>query len=215
VIAHECYTNPCFNIDTINLKLTQNECLTSLTMNAAIQKLNSTFSRYFIQCQIPSTHFWCTKGNFLNPDSLTHSEVYIIHVTNHWVVLTNIHPLYPGQNKWIMFDSLNNTNYLYDKLMCLALRVIAPTSDYFSVDTVQVIPQVGTIDCGLFALAYAQALALDKNPADLQLDQPSLRLHYNENINRAVFRDFPANYFRRYDHIYSTHEVDLTNIEKQ
>ncbi len=35
--------------------------------------------------------------------------------------------------------------------------------------------QFGTDDCGLFALAYALAICMDKNPAQLQFEQQVIK----------------------------------------
>jgi hypothetical protein len=95
------------------------------------------------------------------------------------------------------------------------MRVIAPESSIFVVDTVIVIPQIHMGDCGLFALAYAQALANDIDPATLQLDQSKLRAHYNNNIRLSIFRDFPSIIVQLENYEFATHEVSLVDIQTQ
>jgi hypothetical protein len=40
--------------------------------------------------------------------------------------------------------------------------------------------QFGTDDCGLFALAHALAISLDKNPAQLLFEPISMPNHFND-----------------------------------
>jgi hypothetical protein len=58
-------------------------------------------------------------------------------------------------------------------------------------------------------------IAYDKNPADLHLEQCELRDHYNTYIKFPLFREFPGNYCKKNNHIYTTHEIDLSQIPKQ
>jgi hypothetical protein len=183
-------------------------------MNAAIQKLNHTFDRLYISYRIPETWFWSTPGNYLEPE--THNfnyGIYIIHVTDHWVLLTNKHPHSPG--KWIIYDSMNNAKYVHDSRMRLAMRVLAPESKNFIVDTVAVVPQNSMGDCGLFALAYAQAIANDIDPATISFHQNKLRDHYNTYIRSPIFRDFPFSHIQLERHNYNQHEVLLEDIPTQ
>jgi hypothetical protein len=144
---------------------------------------------------------------------LLDGNVLIVMEFDHWAVLTNKHPRYPG--RWIIYDSLNNSKYVNDGRMRLAMRVIAPESSIFLVDTVIVIPQIHMGDCGLFALSYAQALANDIDPATLQLDQSKLRAHYNNNIRLPIFRDFPSIIVQLENYEFATHEVSLADIQTQ
>ncbi len=50
--------------------------------------------------------------------------------------------------------------------------------------------QYGTDDCGLFALAFAIAICMDKNPAKLFFEQISMRNHFNQVLKSQYLQKF-------------------------
>ena len=56
---------------------------------------------------------------------------------------------------------------------------------------VRVQQQQGTVDCGLFAVAYAVSFANGKDPAKVKFDQPSMRAFFAECIKKRHLDEFP------------------------
>ncbi|RMZ96783.1 hypothetical protein BpHYR1_039580 [Brachionus plicatilis] len=79
--------------------------------------------------------YFSIEGPPFNPDVLDESIfIQVAHAKNHSVIISNLNPSEPAcSNNWYIYDSLNNL----------------------------VSKQNGSIDCGLFALGYALALAID------------------------------------------------------
>ena len=70
--------------------------------------------------------------------------------------------------------------------------------------------QYGTVDCGLFALAYAIAICMDKNPAKIIFEQISMRNHFNQVLKTQNLQQF--NHFEIENNTwthYNEHCIDL------
>jgi len=52
--------------------------------------------------------------------------------------------------------------------------------------------QKGSVNCGLFAIAYAEMLARDVDPCNFILNQPLIRLHLLSCLSENQFRAFPV-----------------------
>ena len=53
------------------------------------------------------------------------------------------------------------------------------------------VQQQGTVDCGLFAVAYAVSVANGKDPAKVKFEQPSMRAFFAECIKKRHLDVFP------------------------
>lgn len=100
-----------------------------------------------------------------------------------------------------MYDSLNKPSYLSNILH--VFRRISPECNTFYVQSVNVVPQFGSDDCGLFAIAYLIAIANGKNPAKLMFNQMVMRNHFNDCITSGIWNEFPSI------------EIDCTPIYKE
>ena len=108
----------------------------------------------------------------------------MIHLLDHWVCITNYNPwLYPNEplGIWHVYDSIQNP----DKYCPLAAKIIAKFTDGDNCQFMYVVlpKQIGSLDCGLFALGYATALCLNINPATLKFDQTKMRHEFNQIIS--------------------------------
>ena len=90
---------------------------------------------------------------------------------HHWIVTTTIGS---KENEIIVFDSIFcNVDEETKKLICHLFQ-------YPSTKKIRVIKsqkQKGAKDCGLFAIAFATALAFGQNPSKLKFDQKLMRSH--------------------------------------
>ena len=123
---------------------------------------------------------------------LKETNVFILFTPNlaHWVVLTDIN--HHGEGKWLFLDSLNHTSYiksLRNTIIQICSRDTAAKNriEMYSVNMAQ---QIGSFDCGLFAIAYTVELCLKNNPANLQFDQSTMRAHYNNCLANRRFTSF-------------------------
>ena len=123
-------------------------------------------------------------------------KIFVVNVKNmHWILLTNINPLDAGfkqilEQEWFVYDSLNNINN------CMAtsqiLKLFYPELNFLKINMVQVEPQEGSNECGLFTIAYAQLLANGKDPYNYKFDQRLMRVAYNSFIKYGFSYDFYA-----------------------
>ena len=100
----------------------------------------------------------------------------IIHCLSrhHWIVATTI-----GNNgdagNILVYDSIfNKVDGETREIICNVFRLLPVTN----VKVVKAQKQMGTKDCGLFAIAYATALAFGQNPSKLKFRQESMRSHF-------------------------------------
>ncbi len=95
----------------------------------------------------------------------------------HWLTITNSinDTIVPGH--WYVYESLNDARYIPH--LKTALKKLDHDMHSVSIHHVVVPSQLGVVDCGLFALAYAFTLCEGHNPARLQFHQNRMREHYN------------------------------------
>lgn len=104
-----------------------------------------------------------------------------------------------------VYDSLNNKSYL-DSLKPL-LKVMYPNQSLIKIKTVKVVRQLGSNDCGLFALAYVKSLCENEDPALIKYNQVKMRKNYNHFIRKSQ-NDFKidqinSNHLEREESIFS------------
>ena len=95
-------------------------------------------------------------------------------------------------NRWDYPEDYYSTWAVYNcaqnpaKYMPLSKKIFHKFTDGqdWIVDYAKVHPQSGECDCGLYALAYAIALAMDIQPGTLILNQPRLRDEFNYMIEK-------------------------------
>ena len=104
----------------------------------------------------------------LNPETI-HDRPFITIFNagkNHWITLTNYNPHYVDKNStglglWFIYDSLNNQEY-YANSIKPALKRLNEDKSNVVVMACDMPKQYGSNDCGLFALAYAIAICMEK-----------------------------------------------------
>ncbi|CAF0733503.1 unnamed protein product [Brachionus calyciflorus] len=146
-----------------------------------------------------------------NPESLRESVfIQVAHAHNHWVVISNYYPKTNEQflDKWYIYDSMNNPKY-YLNFVKNVLRKVSGGSRYINITHVEVSKQHGTIDCGLFALGYALALAMDIDPGCLIFDQRKLRDEFNTIIEKKTLFLFSHSLIDNYMPKYTEFNLDL------
>ena len=97
-----------------------------------------------------------------------------------------------GFNNWFLYDSMNNPEY-YINFIKPALKRLSGGSRFFNIINVNVSKQQATKDCGLFALGYSLALAMDIDPAKLVFDQHRIRGEFCDiikNYNLYLFSHY-------------------------
>ncbi|CAF0708776.1 unnamed protein product [Brachionus calyciflorus] len=99
-----------------------------------------------------STNIYLLERPMFNPDVLLENIfIQVVHAQNHW-------------------NSLNSPNYYLQKIKHF-LKLINGGSNYMTICIIPVVQQIEYDDCGLFALGYALALALDIDPGSIYFDQ--------------------------------------------
>ena len=74
-------------------------------------------------------------------------------------------------------------------------------------------PQQGYNDCGLFAIAYAKAICLKKDPAMLVFHQEGMRRAFNYAVEIKGSLEFSHDVLNSdYKPVYKRHKLDLSDI---
>ena len=90
----------------------------------------------------------------------------------HWVTVSTIGVAHPTV---CVYDSLYSS--AGTRLEAQIASLIQTEEPEISLEFVDVTVQAGTYDCGLFAVAFATALALGIRPEEFQFNQPEMRKH--------------------------------------
>jgi hypothetical protein len=105
-----------------------------------------------------------------------------------------------GHHHWILISTVGTvhpTVVVYDSLYCTVSYLINTTSMEVNLRFVNVQMQYGGADCGLFAIAFATALALGHAPEGFHFKQDLMRQHLRECLERGVITMFPYDKTRR------------------
>ena len=113
--------------------------------------------------------------------------VQIIHCSSrhHWIVATTIGG---GGNCVVVYDSVFKT---VDKETRKSVNKLFESISVKSIKIPKVQKQKGNKDCGLFAVAFATALAHGQNPSKQRFHQASLRSHFVACLEKGELTPFP------------------------
>ncbi|RNA44531.1 hypothetical protein BpHYR1_044209 [Brachionus plicatilis] len=64
--------------------------------------------------------------------------------------------------------------------------------EHHHLSMVEVVPQIGSNDCGLFSIAYAYELSCKRDPSNIQYDQVSMRRNFNNLVKTKFFCEFKS-----------------------
>ena len=158
--------------------------LTDIEINLAQQLLKSQFP------EVNGLQSTLLQGKqTVLTEKSVHGKIQIIHCKrrHHWVVATAInYDIYEVK----VFDSLYTFS---DK------ETEATINNLFQWDSTKVSvtfsrcqKQIGGVDCGLFAIAFATALAYGKQASKMRFVQEELRAHFVNCINKGAMSLFPC-----------------------
>lgn len=131
-----------------------------------------------------------------------------LHALQKTVYSQNISKLQPAKDfslffhfysaHWVLSHFREGHVYLYDSLQCKTLhpnlkeQMVALYGDATEVEVIPVQVQVGTQDCGCFAIAFSVSLMFGDNPSSLVYKQKELRQHMADCITEQHWTPFPA-----------------------
>ena len=155
--------------------ITNHQCLTDKHINFAQRIIHQQFSvlsglQLTVLQQNP---FQGKKDNYLQ----------IIHIrSNHWVLISST------KGKVVnVYDSLYTS---LDEKTAKVIQNLLKCS-LFNIKMIPVQKQVGITDCALFAIAFATAKALGRDPSKEVFDQGRMRTHLIECFENKIMESFP------------------------
>ena len=111
---------------------------------------------------------------------------------HHWILISTVGTVHPTV---MVYDSLYCTvNSFVERQIATLLNTNCKEID---LRFVNVQMQYGGADCGLFAIAFATALALGHAPEAFHFQQNSMRQHLRECLEHGVITMFPYDKTRR------------------
>ena len=166
-----------------NLDLTENkgiilsnQDLHDGIIGAAINLIQGQFPILVIQS--PSLYF--ASGFEYCP----YETIQIIHNNvHHWILLSSFN----GEVK--IFDSLN-TDPTVETLQQIK-QLFSPDNAFPQYQLSPCRKQVGTIDCGVFAIACSIDILFGNNPSEIVYDQSKLRQHLVDCFEKGTLTTFP------------------------
>ena len=119
--------------------------------------------------------------------------VQILHVgRNHWITISTIGCCHACVK---VYDSLCPSS---DARLCQNVSSLLATNNAsITLQYVDVMRQAGRSDCGLFAIAFATALASGTDPGKLYFDQARMRQHLIQCFEARCMLQFPVRKTRR------------------
>ena len=129
-------------------------------------------------------------------DSVIHHEdgqmlLQIIHIRgSHWATIQMV-----NDNEILLYDSAYSTVTL-DTVDVIS-KLVHCVESTITIHIMNVSKQAGAMDCALFAMATATALALGDNPVTVVYDQQQLRPHFLECLLTGNPKAFPVLKSRR------------------
>ena len=121
--------------------------------------------------------------------------------------------LHNGYNHWLVVSSIgikkDGEVYVYDSMYCnttpevkkIVAAILFTKLPRITLNFVHVQMQCGTQDCGLFAIAFATALCLGKQPGQLTFHQDQMRSHLLLCLESQDMTMFPVKKERRSGYI--------------
>ena len=111
---------------------------------------------------------------------------------NHWATISTIGTTHPIIN---VYDSLYSHASTHLKAQIAAL--LATEKSQILLQFMDVPVQAGACDCGLYAIAFATALALGDKPELFSFNQPKMRQHLLQCFQRRAMQMIPVKRRRR------------------
>ncbi len=99
---------------------------------------------------------------------------------NHWVCIHEVH----------IMDSLATTS-IGDELVLQMAKIYKGDDKFVTVRRLSVQQQIGKLDCGLFAVAYAMEVCMGNKPATVTFNQMEMRPHLYRCLERGIIDPFP------------------------
>lgn len=163
-------------------KVIMSEELTDVHINIAQNLLKKQFPNLSgLQCTLLQAKETSTI------DIKANNMLQIIHCLDrhHWIVATTIGS---GKNQIKIFDSI------FRNVDSQTKKVLSNLFGCLSTLTIKVVnsqKQNGVKDCGLFAIAFATALAFGENPSEIKFSQESMRAHLINCFEQDKLIPFP------------------------
>jgi len=110
----------------------------------------------------------------------------------HWVTISTIGTSHPTVR---IYDSLYSS--AGTRLKAQIAAVMATEKQNLILEFMDVAMQSGSYDCGLFAIAFATALALGEKPELFSFEQSKMRTHLRQCLEKGEMEMFPVSRKRR------------------
>ena len=72
-------------------------------------------------------------------------------------------------------------------------NLLHTNEQYFTIQRVPVQQQTGSVECGVFAIAFGIAVCMGRNPKDCVFEQVKMREHLVLSLENKYFMPFPEN----------------------
>ena len=107
--------------------------------------------------------------------------------TEHWVCTCSM----KGSSAVMVMDSMALFLSLNNSTILQISKIYRVLNSTLEIRAVSVQQQKGSIDCGIFAIAYAVEVCLGRNPQYARFDQTRMRNHLYECLTEGVMKPFP------------------------
>ena len=164
-----------------------------LVMGERLNDVEINFAQQLLKAQFPNMNgLLCTlyqEKKVELEESTVQNKLQVVHCKNrhHWIVATTI-KCSIGQVR--AYDSI--FQYCDEEIKCIISNLFQCGPKKLSIKVARSQKQKGGSDCGLFAIAFATAIAFGINPDQLKLRQEAMRAHLVKCFNKKYLSPFPT-----------------------
>ena len=114
----------------------------------------------------------------------------------HWICVSNLKTSRNCNDTCYVYDSLSNGKITPSVTWKISNMLYCQEKPEIKVLIQSVQQQTNSVDCGLFAVAFATSLVFGANPSNATYDQKLMRRHFLTCLEKKVMEPFPESYNR-------------------
>ena len=172
--------------------ITNDEMITDESIDLAQQLLTKQFPIFDGFADIA-----LSEQNGFEPIKRNNPFVQVLNTGSlHWICVSNLKKNRESNDECVIHDSLSNGKITSNIAWKISNMLFCQENPEIRVLVESVQQQRNSIDCGLFAVAFATSLVFGSNPCNVAYDQKLMRGHFLNCLKKKVMRPFPENVIR-------------------
>ena len=145
------------------------------------------YAQYLLHQQFPQTQGFEDTSDIVKFSRMTGKFVQILHTgQDHWIVCSGS----AEKDTIYIYDSMSNGGLTAHSTKCIA-EMMYSKEKILHLIKISVQQQQNSVDCGVFAVAFATSLSLDIDPSCSSFDVSQMRIHLLRCFEKGEMTMFP------------------------